>query len=116
MLQCHIQLKKTETCTDDNDESSETGGNDEMCISSPEKDTSFVDVNAALANLEETRAKTGKFAPHNRKTKGKRCDELIDVEEVTNKQWASTDRTQLVTITESKEDFIENLSTHVFKY
>ena len=27
----------------------------------------------------------------------------------------NTDRTQLVTITESKEDFIENLSTQVFK-
>ena len=49
--------EKTETCTDDNDESCETDGNDEMCISSPEKDTSFVDVNAALAKLEETRAK-----------------------------------------------------------
>ena len=43
------------------------------------------------------------------------CDELIEVEEVTYKQWVSTDRTQLVTITESKEDFIENLSTQVFK-
>ena len=46
------------------------------------------------------------------------CDELIDVEEVTYKQWVSnvvTDRTQLVTITESKEDFIKNLSTQVFK-
>ena len=27
----------------------------------------------------------------------------------------TTDRTQFVTITESMEDFIENLSTHVFK-
>ena len=44
------------------------------------------------------------------------CDELIDVEEETYKQWASTDRTQLVTITESKEDFIENLSTQVFNF
>ena len=43
------------------------------------------------------------------------CDELIDVEEETYKQWVSTDWTQLVTITESKEDFIENLSTQVFK-
>ena len=116
LLHMSHTAEKTETCIDDNDESSETDGNDEMCISSPEKDTSFVDVNAALANLEETRAKTGKFSPHNRKTKGKQCDELIDVEEVTNKQWVSTDRTQLVTITESKEDFIENLSTQVFKY
>ena len=32
------------------------------------------------------------------------CDELIDVEEVTYKQWVSTDRTQLVTITESMEN------------
>ena len=44
------------------------------------------------------------------------CDELIDVEEETYKQWVSTDRTQLVTITESKEDFIENLSTQVFNF
>ena len=42
-------------------------------------------------------------------------DELIDVEEVTYKQWVSTDRTQLVTITEYKEDFIEHLNTQVFK-
>ena len=42
------------------------------------------------------------------------CDELIDVEEETYKQWVSTDRTQLVTITESKENFIENLNTQVF--
>ena len=40
-------------------------------------------------------------------------DELIDVEEVTYKQWVSTDRTQVVTITESKEDFIENLSVQI---
>ena len=43
------------------------------------------------------------------------CGEFIDVEEVTYKQWVSTDRTQVVTITEFKEDFIENLSTQVFK-
>ena len=42
-----------------------------------------------------------------------RCDELIDVEEVTYKQWVSMDRAQLVTITESKEDFIENLSVQI---
>ena len=43
------------------------------------------------------------------------CDDLKIIEEITYKQWVSTDRTTLVTIVESKEDFIENLSTQIKK-
>ena len=43
------------------------------------------------------------------------CDELSDLEEVSYLQWVSTDRTKLVTITESKADFIDNFSGQVVK-
>ena len=42
-------------------------------------------------------------------------DELSDVEEITYKQWVSTDRAKLTTIVESKEEFVENLATQVDK-
>lgn len=42
-------------------------------------------------------------------------EELTDIDEVTYKQWVSTDRTQLVTIVESKEEFVEKLATQVSK-
>ena len=38
------------------------------------------------------------------------CDELSDHEEDSDLQWASPDRSNLVTITESKADFIDNFS------
>ena len=44
-----------------------------------------------------------------------KCDELSDVEEVSYLQWISTDRTKLITITESKADFIDNFSGQVVK-
>ncbi|CAM1303136.1 CDS1 (predicted) [Pycnogonum litorale] len=40
----------------------------------------------------------------------KNCEELNDIEDVAYQQWISTDRTKLTTITESKEDFIDNFS------
>ena len=45
------------------------------------------------------------------------CDELSDVEEITYKQWVSTDRTKLITVhvVESKDDFIENLASQIEK-
>ena len=43
------------------------------------------------------------------------CDELSDLEEVSYLQMVSTDRTKLVTITESKADFIDNFSGQVIK-
>ena len=41
----------------------------------------------------------------------------LDMDEVTYRQWQSTDRTELVTITESTADFVESLlaKLHVFK-
>ncbi|CAM1303135.1 Uncharacterised protein r2_g1312 [Pycnogonum litorale] len=44
----------------------------------------------------------------------KNC-ELNDIEDVTYQQWISTDRTKLTTITESKEDFIDNFSSQLLK-
>lgn len=41
------------------------------------------------------------------------CEELDDIEEITYLQWVNTDLTKLVTIIESKEDFIENFTTQV---
>ena len=41
------------------------------------------------------------------------CDELSDTEEITNKQWISTDQTTLVTLVERNEDFIENVATRM---
>jgi hypothetical protein len=43
------------------------------------------------------------------------CEELDDIDEVSYLQWVSTDRTKLVTVTESKADFIENFSTQLLK-
>ena len=43
------------------------------------------------------------------------CDELSDVEEITYKQWVSTDRTKLINVVESKDDFIENLASQIEK-
>ena len=42
-------------------------------------------------------------------------EDLQDTEEITYKQWVSTDRTKLITIVEPKDDFIKNLSTQVDK-
>ena len=42
------------------------------------------------------------------------CDELSTLEDVSYLQWASTDRAKLVTITESKGDFIDNFSLTTF--
>ena len=41
--------------------------------------------------------------------------DLEDVTEVSYQQWISTDRTTLVTITESVEDFVQNLSNQIVK-
>ena len=43
------------------------------------------------------------------------CDDLSEIDEVSYLQWVSTDRTKLVTITESKADFVENFSSQVLK-
>ena len=43
------------------------------------------------------------------------CDELSDVEEITYKQWVSTDRTILITVVESQDDFIENLVSQIYR-
>ena len=44
-----------------------------------------------------------------------RCQGHEDVEDVIYQQWISTDRTKLTTITESKEDFVDNLSSQLLK-
>jgi len=38
-----------------------------------------------------------------------------EVDEVTNQQWVSTDRTELITVTEAKGDFIDKLSSQIIK-
>lgn len=43
------------------------------------------------------------------------CDDLKDRDEISYQQWISTDRTALVTITETKDDFIENFSNQILK-
>ena len=43
------------------------------------------------------------------------CDKLSALEDVSYLQWVSTDRAKLVTIIESKADFIDNLSSQVVK-
>ena len=35
----------------------------------------------------------------------------LDIEEITYKQWESTDRTELATVTESIQDFVQSLVT-----
>ena len=40
-------------------------------------------------------------------------DDLVDMEEVTYRQWVSVDRTKLVTILEPKDEFIENLAEKI---
>ena len=42
-----------------------------------------------------------------------RCQGRKDVEDVIYQQWISTDRTKLTTITESKEDFMDNFSSQL---
>ena len=44
------------------------------------------------------------------------CDELSTLKDVSYLQWVSTDRANLVTITESKGDFIDNFSSQVVKF
>ena len=43
------------------------------------------------------------------------CDDLSETEEVSYLQWVSTDRTKLVTLTESKAEFVDNLSSQILK-
>ncbi|KAK6191101.1 hypothetical protein SNE40_002846 [Patella caerulea] len=43
------------------------------------------------------------------------CEELSEIEDNGYKQWISTDRTKLMSITEPKEDFIDNLATQIVK-
>ena len=43
------------------------------------------------------------------------CEELSALEDVSYFQWVSTDRAKLVTIIESKADFIDNISSQVVK-
>ena len=42
-----------------------------------------------------------------------RCRGRDDVEDVIYQQWISTDRTELTTVTESKEDFVDNFSSQL---
>ena len=74
---CFIELKKTcqppevVTGADDLSDSEVGEPSGDGAFSSPEKDTSFVDVNNALINLEESPLKTGQLKQSSRKIKEK---------------------------------------------